>query len=566
MRRNLARLASGRYDLVVLGGGIFGICAAWDAALRGLSVALLERRDFAHGASANCFKMIHGGIRYLQHADVARVRQSARERRVLLRVAPHLARPLPVFVPTYGHGLKGKEVLGAGVAAYDLLTFDRNRGVSDPARRVPASRRVSREEALSLFPGLDGPGFTGGAIFHDGQMYSPARLAFAFLESAVGEGASAANHAEVTGLLQRDGRVEGVRVRDALSDQVFEVRARAVLNATGGWSERLLHASLGRGVEPTPTYSRDSYFVIRRQLSPDLALAISGSTRDPDAIFSRAARHLFLVPWRGRTLVGVWHRVHRGDPDEARVTEEELDRQIAEVNAGYPALDLRREEVALVHHGLVLFGENQPDARDLSYGKRSLLVDHGRTHGVAGLLSLLGVRYTTARSEAVGAIDAVEALLGRAPTPSRTAERPVSGGAIDDFEAFARDARGRSPAGVGEAALRGLLHLHGTGYPRVLALADERADLLRELPGSDTLAAAVVHAAREEMAERLEDAVFRRTDLGTGGAPGPGALETAADLMAAELCWSAERRKAELEATLACFPPASAAGAVRGDA
>ena len=164
MKRDLSELAARSYDLVIVGGGIFGACAAWDATLRGLSVALLDRADFGHAASANCFKMIHGGIRYLQHADLVRARQSAAERSALLRIAPHLSSPLPIFIPTYGHGMKSKEILVAGMKAYDLLTLDRNRGISDPARRVPASRTLSRKAALELYPALDGPGFTGGAV------------------------------------------------------------------------------------------------------------------------------------------------------------------------------------------------------------------------------------------------------------------------------------------------------------------------------------------------------------------------------------------------------------------
>ena len=148
VRRNLPDLASREYDLLIVGGGIFGACAAWDATLRGLSVALVEQTDFAHAASANCFKMIHGGIRYLQHADLIRTRQSTAERSAFLRIAPHLASPLPIFLPTFGHGTKGKEFLGAGMKVYDLLTADRNRHIPDPARKIPATRTWSRKQTL----------------------------------------------------------------------------------------------------------------------------------------------------------------------------------------------------------------------------------------------------------------------------------------------------------------------------------------------------------------------------------------------------------------------------------
>jgi glycerol-3-phosphate dehydrogenase len=140
MKRNISQLTNKGFDVVIIGGGMFGVCAAWEAAQRGLSAALIERGDFCQATSANHFKMVHGGIRYLQHLDINRIRESSRERAAFLRTSPHLVQPLPIVIPTYGHGMKGKEVLGAGMFLYDVLTADRNRGIPDPLRRIPNSR------------------------------------------------------------------------------------------------------------------------------------------------------------------------------------------------------------------------------------------------------------------------------------------------------------------------------------------------------------------------------------------------------------------------------------------
>ena len=185
MKRDLSRLADREFDLVVIGGGIFGACAAWDAAQRGLSVALIERGDFCGATSANHLKMVHGGIRYLQHGDIYRLRQSSGERRAFLRIAPHLVRPLPVVIPTYGNGMKGKTVLRLGMGVYDLLTADRNRGIADPARHIPPGSSIGRGDVLRMFPGLPTRGLTGAGVFCDGQIYNPPRLVFAILQSAV---------------------------------------------------------------------------------------------------------------------------------------------------------------------------------------------------------------------------------------------------------------------------------------------------------------------------------------------------------------------------------------------
>lgn len=558
MQRNLSELASRDYDLVIVGGGIFGAATAWDATLRGLSVALLERADFAHAASANCFKMVHGGIRYLQHADLIRLRQSLAERTAFLRIAPHLVRPLPILIPTYGHGMRGKQILAAGMKVYDLLSADRNRGIADPSRRIPATWTLSARDVAELYPSLDGPGFTGGAVFHDGQMHSPARLLLAFLLSATGQGARVANYAEATSLLRSGDRITGVRVRDTLEGGEYEVRGRVVLNAAGGSAPQWLARSLGQALSPTPTFSRDACFVVRRRLPGPYALAVSGGSRDPDAIFSREARHLFLVPWRGCTLVGVWHRVWQEDPDRVAVSDAELSAWLDEINAACPWLLLRREEVALTQCGLVLFGENRPAAQDLRYGKRSLLVDHRRTHAVDGLLTLIGVRYTTARAEADRAVRLVFQKLGSQAPRSRTAWTPLCGGDIECFETLEREARGVRPEGVSDPSLSALLQNHGSRYRQVLERAKDDATLLQSLPGSETLRAEVVHAVREEMAVRLEDVVFRRSDLGTAGHPGAVAVAACAGLMAAELGWSPARASEELARTLAAFPSAPA--------
>lgn len=562
MERRLSTLAENEYDLVVVGGGIFGICAAWDAVLRGLSVALLERGDFAQGASANCFKVVHGGIRYLQHADLLRTRESAAERRALLRVAPHQVSPLPILVPTYGHGAKGKEILAAGMKLYDLVTADRNRGLRDPERRIPPTRLLSRADVLEVFPELDAPALTGGALFHDAQMYSPARLALCFLLAAAAQGVEAANHVEATRLLRRGGRVCGVAARDGLEGHELEVRGRVVLNATGGWAPGLLERSGGTArLEPPPTFSRDAYFLVRRRLGDGRGLAVAGQTRDPDALLSRSARHLFLMPWRGCTLVGVWHVVWEEDADRARVSEGELRAFLDELNASLPGLGLRREEVALTHCGLVLFGENEPGAEHLRYGHRSRIVDHARTDGVPGLVTLLGIRYTTARRDAARAVDRVcKQLGGRAPRPP-TALRPIYGGAVESVVGLAQAAARAHPELAPEVR-EALLRNHGAEYERVLASAGTGAEALEPVTGTATLRAEVRHAVRHEMARRLGDVVFRRTDLGTAGSPGRAALEETAELMGVELGWDPARREKEIAEVLDAYPsPAAEASA-----
>jgi glycerol-3-phosphate dehydrogenase len=543
MQRNPAGLVGEEFDVLVIGGGAFGAAAARDAALRGLRTALIERSDFGGATSAECFKMVHGGIRYLQHADIPRLRASSHERSAMLRIAPHLVQPLPIAIPTYGHGRRGRAFLAAGATAYDLLTLDRNSGIRDRQRQIGRSRLLSRERLLELFPHLRAPQLSGAVVFEDGQMYNPARLVLAFVSSAVDAGASACNYLEATKFLWRGSSVCGVRARDRLSGDEFEVRARLTLNAAGPWADYLQNDPERFGAWRRLPYSRDAYFIVDRAPTSEYGVAVQGLSRDKDALLGRATRHLFAVPWRDKTLIGVWHSLFPEFPDGAHVQPEELETWMAELNCVYPALQLSPSEVTFANCGLVPFGETAT-ATELSFGKESRLIDHRAAHGVTGLVSLVGIRFTTARADAARALVILLRQLPGAPAAANTARLPLAGGDIEDFAAFEAQALRAKPAGVNDETLRALLRNHGTQYTQVLRGRDAHT-----VPDTTTLFAEIRHAIDREMAMKLEDVVMRRTELAAGSHPGRRALEAAAMEMANHLRWSDNRMREELSAT-----------------
>lgn len=543
-------------DLLVVGGGIFGACAAHEAASRGLRVVLVERADFAGATTANSYKIAHGGIRYLQHGDIARVRESSRERSALLRTAPHLVRPMPILIPTYGRGMKGKAVLKAGFKIYEWLTADRNRGIADPSRRIPAARTLSRVDTLDRFPGLPPDGLTGGVVFCDGQMYSPPRIALAYLRSAAEAGATLLNYAEVTGLDIEEGRVRGVFVHDRVEDRHVTFRAAVVVNAAGPWAGRLLDDALDLDLGPDrPVFSRDVGLVTRRKLRGDLGLACPTVTRDAEAIVDRGGRHLFLLPWREYTLVGVWHGVWSGSPDRVTVEPEELIGYVAEANRAYPGLDLRPQDILMVNTGLILYGAENEGSREHHFGHESLLFDHSTRHGVEGIVTLVGVRSTMARGVAEKAVDLAFEKLGRTPVPSETDTIPIWGGDIDDFGALVSRIAddGSDDARISADVALQLAHNHGSRYAEVLELTRERRRLATPYPGTSVLPAQVVHAVRREMAVTLEDLVLRRTDLGTAEAPAAPVLAAVASDVAREAGWNDARTAAEIDAVREFF-------------
>ncbi len=554
MNRDTARLAGSEYELVIVGGGIYGVCAAWDAALRGLSVALVERGDFGHATSANCLKIAHGGLRYIQQADFRHMRESTHELKVLMHIAPQLVHRIPFLIPTYGHGMRGKGILRLGLLIYDLITFDRNRGAKDLEKRIPRGGVLARSECLRLFPGLEKKGLTGGVFFYDGQMYNPPRLVLSFLKSAVEAGSQACNYVEVTGFLRGQGRVTGVKVREVLTGNEFEIRGKVVLNASGPWAEQILSQLDGRQLHPPLLQSKSLYLVVDRPLAQHYALAVPSKHRDPNAVVSRGPRHLFIIPWRNKTLIGSSHLVYKDSPDEFAVTAREIQDLIDEINECYPPAALTRREVSFCNAGLVPMQDNGAGSADVRLAKRYRIIDHEAVDGLAGLITVVGVRFTTARIVAEKTIDLVFRKLGYKPPKATTVVSRLYGGQLERFDDFLAKECEKHPYGLNRGVMSQLVRNYGSAYAEVLQRIDGNPQLRETIADSNVIKAEVLHAVRTEMAQRLGDVVLRRTDLGTAGNPGEAALGECAALMARELKWGQTRVEKELDEVRAVFP------------
>jgi glycerol-3-phosphate dehydrogenase len=452
-------------------------------------------------------------------------------------------------------GMKSKWAMRAAMAIYDGTTMDRNRSIADSTRCIPSGSCLSRQEVIERYPGLRREGLTGAAVFYDGQMYNPPRLVLAFVKSAVNAGAVAANYLQAKRFIASNNRVTGIEARDVLEGHTLVIRAKCVINAAGPYAEPLLSTALGRTLSPPTHWSRDAFFVVARPLvNGNQALALQSQAKDPDARLSRGGRHLFLIPWRRKyTLVGVWHKVFTGDPDHCSVSEIELQNFINEINSNYSGLDLKPDDVAIYNSGLIPFGENDPNAKDLKFGHRSRLVDHASEHGIEGLVTLIGVRFTTGPREAVEAVDRVLDKIGISGRNSILDTVPVDGGNFEKFESLVQRAMEAAP-GLPRETAEALVHNHGSGYPRVLDYAGQQPELLHTIGATRSLKAEVVHAFREEMAQTLADVVLRRTDIGTGECPARGVLRECAELAAQELQWDAVRVEHEIDKVLSVYP------------
>ena len=516
MIRNLPRLADTSFDLLVVGGGIHGLAAAYDAAQRGLAVALVERGDLGAGLSFNHQRTVHGGLRSLQTFDFGRARESIHERRALARIAPHLLRPLPFLMGTYRTLKRGRLALRAGFRVDAFLGRHRNRDVV-PELHLPAGRLVSRAACARLFPGVRQDGLTGGAMWYDYQTIEPHRLTLAFALAADAHGAVVANYVEAREALREGGRVAGMRVRDLLTGDDLDVRARVTLNAAGSHAGRVM-ATFGV-VRPFPLVKTMNVVTTR----PVSELALAASAAD--------GRTLTLVPWHGHALVGTSQSADTTETPEVTVRPDELDAFLADANHAFPALGLGRADVTLVHRGLVPAATGRDGRPTLR--ARAELCDHA-ADGAPGAVTVIGVKYTTARGVAARAVDVVEKRLGRHRTACRTEAQALPGAGIADVEALAIENARRGHLHLDEDVLRGLTRLYGTRCAGVIALAVDRPALAERLaPDCPVIKAEIVHAVREEMAVSLADAVLRRTALAHTAPPGTDLVRAAAALMAA---------------------------------
>ena len=547
MKRNLAYLSDRTFDLIVVGGGIYGSCVALDATQRGLSVALVEKADYGSATSANSLKIIHGGFRYLQQADIRRMRESIAERRTLMQIAPHLIHPIPVMIPIYGHGKKGREAFFLALILNSMIAFDRNR-INDPQKHSPIGRVASVDEVLNILPDIKQQGLTGGVIFYDSQVYNSERLTLAFIRSAEKAGAIVANYVEVTGFLKTNDCISGVTVKDILTGESFDIQAKTVVNTSGPWFNNILNI-LGDQRPARMVKLAKAINLVTRPVFNKYAVGISAGRRVgcQNISLNKSGRYLFFVPWRDRTMIGTSYESYIGDPEDFRITGDDIQNLLDEINSAYPAAALKKDDVFFVHGGLLPSTGISEESGEPRLISRHEINDHS-SEGIRGLISVLGVKYTTARHVAEMVVDRVFELCDRESAESQSSSIPLHGGQIERFEDFLVAEMNKGIAGLSEKEVRRLVYNYGSEYTEVLKYMDSQRDSDKQASNwIPLLKAETVYAVREEMAITLSDVVFRRTELGTAGNPGGEAIKICADVMGEELGWNRAKIENEIQ-------------------
>ncbi|MEO6223737.1 MAG: FAD-dependent oxidoreductase, partial [Vicinamibacterales bacterium] len=418
MTRDLSRLNGEGFDLLVIGGGIHGLFTAYDAAARGLRVALVDRDDFGSGLSFNHQRTIHGGLRALQAMDIRKVREQIRERRAWARIAPHLLRPLPFMVGTYRGTKRSRLVMRAGFKLYDVIGRKRNLGVL-PELHLPKTRLESASATLRFFPGIEEKGLSGGAIWYDYQTMHPDRLTWAVAQAAERAGAVLANHVEAMTPLREGQRISGVSARDVIAGNEFEIRAKAVVLAAGSGLASL-HQRFGLAGAPSLVTAMNLLF---DRPGRDIAQAAP----------SAEGRMLTAVPWGGGTLVGTYQADGVIREDDGAPLESVIDTFLVEIRTAFPGLDAQRTAVRFVHHGLV---PGQPGPKGATLLTEPQILSHDELPGV---MSLVGVKYTTARLAAQKAVDAVTRAIGTTTRSCRTATQLLPHADVADSDGLLQE-------------------------------------------------------------------------------------------------------------------------------
>ena len=474
------------FDLLVIGGGITGAGVARDAALRGLRVALVEKDDYASGTSSRSSRLVHGGVRYLEHGQLRLVFESSRERRTLQRIAPHLVRPLAFTWPVYRGARVPRWKLGAGLLLYDVLSLFRNR----------RHERLDASAVRAIEPALRTDALVGGARYWDAAT-DDVRLTLATVLSAQRAGAVVLNHAMVVGLLREDGRVAGATVTSAPDDATTTVHATVVVNATGPWSdeiERMANAAASAGVRG----SKGVHVSVARSRIGNASAVTLTAPQD--------GRVMFVLPSGRYTIIGTTDTYDATQPNEVHATRRDVTYLLEAANHYFPDARLIEQDVVSAWAGIRPLAAHGATGAPSSASR-----EHSIVETVPGLLRVTGGKLTTYRSMAAEVVDHVERALGRAPSASRTATLPLAGGDLSDLQEEVAHAVGETGD---EAIARRLVQAHGSAWHGVWSLthADPALEAPVE-PGLPYLHAELLHSVTHEQALTLGDLLIRRTPV-----------------------------------------------------
>lgn len=399
MKREVEKVKSENFDILVIGGGIHGGALAREAALNGLKVCLIEKDDFGSQTSANSLKVLHGGLRYLQHANFKRMRESIYSRKVFQQIAPHLVKSVPYVIPTSGHTIKSKLALSIAMKLNDIISFDRNSKISEKCF-IPSGKTIPKDEIGKIIPGIDHTSVSGGAVWYESVALNTERLLFEFLHEAFEHRAILANYINAISYNFDNGKISSVNVKDELTGEKFSVEAKVVVNSVGPWLNEILSGTDDLKYLESPLTKAVS-IIIKRNLFGKYAVGLESEKEftDKAAVINKGKRLFFFVPLGEFTMIGTTYKVCKNKPDNCKIEEKDVQQIIDEVNAAYKSLNLTYEDVTHTHIGAQAMPNVEFENEfDVQADTHSVVFDHSKKGSLKNLISIKSVKYTTAPS------------------------------------------------------------------------------------------------------------------------------------------------------------------------
>lgn len=513
-RRDLAELAAAEYDLAIIGGGIIGTGVARDAAMRGLRTVLFEKEDFCYGTSGRSSRMIHGGLRYLANYDLGLVREGLREREILLRLAPHLVRPLKFLIPIYGESFLHKMKLKIGMILYDLLSYDKS---------LPSHKYLDREKVLEAEPALAESGLKGAYVYYDSQIALTERLCMENVVSAQTHGALLLNHAKVVRLVKENNAVCGVEVKDALTGKSAEFRSKLVVNVAGPWLDEVVSEAR---VKKQPL----------ARATKGIHLVTPKVTNDALALFASDGRAYFVMPWIGFSLAGTTDTDYEEDMDAVKAEVDDVEYLRNEVQKAFPRTSWDRIFYTIAGVRSLLRVEG---VKESSVTRRHIIYDHENKEGLRGLISVIGGKLTAYRGIAEDIVNVASQKLG-ATASCTTAKEKLPGADSAELERVQTHMKSlASEYGISAEVLNHLVSLYGSRYREVLDYVKKDKRLREPICKANLdIMAEVTHAVEKESALTLTDFILRRSLIGFTQCEGLDCCAKVAEKMGKILRWS----------------------------
>ncbi|MBX2878794.1 MAG: glycerol-3-phosphate dehydrogenase/oxidase [Granulosicoccus sp.] len=553
---SLQSLQTDSFDVVIVGGGISGAWIARLCSASGLKTALVERGDFGSETSSASSKLLHGGIRYLQQLQFGKVRESSLERAHYLYAAPHLASSVPFVVPTYRDLKRSKWLLRGALTAYDLLGMGQG-SIAESRDRLKLQIDNFSASELNGICDLAHLDHTGALAFPEWHMYDSERTVWAIIESAQHSGAVVANYLNATRLLIEEGKTTGLIVSDMETGQQFDISSRLVVNAAGPWVD-FLNEEITAHKQPhnhqalIQNYAAGAH-IITRQLTGEHAIAINTKHKSATRI-DRGGRHIFIIPWRGYSLIGTSYR-ETEDPDSTRyLGTEDLNQLLDAVNETLPSVRLSSKDIISAYIGLYPLRTNKQLKATYQGSGEYTIVDHEIEHGISNLVTALGAKYTTGR---ILAEKTLKLLLKKIPESSSTANQPLKlklqCAQYEDLSEFSRESHEKLSDRFTSEQINHLIQTYGSDLDSFVDYIEKQntgSDVRNPIvDGQPDIQGQIPWAVEREMSIHLDDVLYRRTSVGLLGISET-ELTHVANQMSRLLDWSEEQRQREIKSVI----------------